>query len=65
MSSVSVQKGVARIGGLDLPESRKVRLQRLWPKAVVKEDGEIAVPLAVPAADAADALVEMLRRLLD
>ena len=31
-TSVSVQKGVARIDGLDLPESRKVRLKRLSPR---------------------------------
>ena len=37
VTSVSVQKGVARIEGLDLPESRKVRLQRLSPKAVAKD----------------------------
>ena len=46
VTSVSVQKGVARIDGLDLPESRKVRLKRLVPRAVAKDGGELAVPLA-------------------
>ena len=33
-TSISVQKGIARIDGLVLLESRKVRLRRLYPKAV-------------------------------
>jgi transcription-repair coupling factor (superfamily II helicase) len=64
-TSVSVQKGVARIEGLELPESRKVRLKRLVPRAVAKEDGELAVPLPVPPAEVADALVDLLRQLVD
>ena len=63
-TSVSVQKGVARIDGLDLLESRKVRLKRLHPKSVIKDDGEIAVPLNVPADAVADTLVELLRDLV-
>ncbi len=63
--SVSVQKGIARIDGLELPESRKVRLRRLWPKAVVKDGGEIAIPVDVRGVEVADALVDVLRRLLD
>ena len=59
-TSVSVQKGVARIVGLELPESRKVRLQRLYPKAVAKDDGELAVPIGVPPLEVADALVDLL-----
>ena len=49
-TSVSVQKGVARIDGLELPESRKVRLKRLVPRAVAKDGGELAIPLRGPAA---------------
>jgi len=64
-TSVSVQKGVARIDGLELPESRKVRLKRLVPRAVAKDDGEVAIPLAVPPAEVADTLVDLLRRLVD
>jgi transcription-repair coupling factor (superfamily II helicase) len=63
-TSVSVQKGVARIDGLELLESRKVRLRRLHPKSSIKDDGEIVVPLAVAPADVADALVELLRDLV-
>jgi transcription-repair coupling factor (superfamily II helicase) len=65
VTTVSVQRGVARIGGLELPESRKVRLKRLFPRAVAKEDGEIAVPVSVPPTEVADALVDVLRRLTD
>ncbi len=65
VTSVSVQKGVARIEGLELPESRKVRLKRLWPKAVAKEGGELAVPLSVPPEQIADAVVDLLRQLVD
>ena len=64
-TNVSVQKGIARIDGLDLPESRKVRLKRLWPKAVVKDGGELAIPVDARGVDVADALVDVLRRLLD
>jgi transcription-repair coupling factor (mfd) len=63
-TSVSVQKGVARIDGLELLESRKVRLKRLHPKSVIKDDGEIAVPLNVPAEQVADTLVALLRDLV-
>jgi transcription-repair coupling factor (superfamily II helicase) len=64
-SSVSVQKGVARVDGLELPESRKVRLKRLAPRAVAKEDGELAIPVSVPPAEVADELVRLLRELVD
>ncbi len=65
ISSISVQRGVARIEGLELPESRKVRLKRLFPSAVAKDDGEVAVPVAAPPAEVADALIDLLRALLD
>ena len=63
-TSISVQKGIARIDGLVLLESRKVRLKRLYPKAVVKDGGEIAVPLGVSAEAVADVLVELLQELV-
>ncbi len=63
-TSVSVQKGIARIDGLELLESRKVRLKRLYPKSVIKDDGEIAVPISVPPEQVADALVELLQDLV-
>jgi transcription-repair coupling factor (superfamily II helicase) len=62
-TSVSVQKGVARIEGLALKESEKVRLKRLAPRAVAKEDGEVAVPLGVKPADVPAALVALLAEL--
>ncbi len=63
-TSVSVQKGIARIDGLELLESRKVRLKRLYPKSVIKDDGEIAVPVSAPPEAVADALVDLLRELV-
>jgi transcription-repair coupling factor (superfamily II helicase) len=63
-TSVSVQKGTARIEGLELKESQKVRLRRLAPRAVAKPDGEVAIPVAGPAAEVPDALVELLRELV-
>ena len=64
VTSISVQKGIARIDGLVRLESRKVRLKRLYPKAVVKDGGEIAVPLGVSAEAVADVLVELLQELV-
>jgi transcription-repair coupling factor (superfamily II helicase) len=63
-TSVSVQKGTARIEGLELKESQKVRLKRLSPRAVAKPDGEVAIPVPGPAAGTPDALVELLRELV-
>jgi transcription-repair coupling factor (superfamily II helicase) len=61
--SITVQRSTARIVGLSLKESQKVRLRRLAAKAVAKDD-ELVVPLTVPAADVATTLVELLRELL-
>ncbi|MGZ4753757.1 MAG: transcription-repair coupling factor [Acidimicrobiia bacterium] len=63
-TSVSVQKGMARIEGLVLKESQKVRLRRLAPKATAKEDGEVAVPLAVAPEEVPDTLLALLRALV-
>jgi transcription-repair coupling factor (superfamily II helicase) len=50
----------ARLSPLHLPASKQVRLERLFPRAVVKDDrGEIQVPLAADL-DPADALVQLL-----
>ena len=54
----------ARIVGLSLRESQKVRLRRLAPKAVAKDEGEVVVPLGAPAAEVASALVELLDELV-
>jgi transcription-repair coupling factor (superfamily II helicase) len=63
ITSITVQRGTARIAGLSLKESQKVRLRRLAAKAVAKDD-ELVVPLAVPAANVATALVDLLRELI-
>jgi transcription-repair coupling factor (superfamily II helicase) len=62
--SITVQRNVARISPLELRESQKVRLRRLNPKAVAKDDGEVAVPLSAPPAEVANALVELLAELV-
>ena len=64
VTSISVQKGVARVLGLDLLESQKVRLRRLAPRSVVKEEGEVAIPLAVPPDEVPGALVALLAELI-
>ena len=61
--SVTVQRGMARLVGVSLRESQKVRLRRLAPKAVAKEN-ELVVPVAVASADVAVALVTLFRELL-
>ena len=61
--SVTVQRGIARVAGLALRESQKVRLRRLVPRAVAKDD-EVVVPVAVPPAEVAAALVGLLRELV-
>lgn len=69
--SVSVQRGVARVVGPRLPESRKVRLRRLVPRATVKPAttsagpaDELVVPLAVAPGEVAAELVRLLRELI-
>src|SRR5207249_7118841 len=43
---VSVTRGVARVSPLVLPASRRIRLQRLRPDAVYKEDAaQLVVPI--------------------
>jgi transcription-repair coupling factor (superfamily II helicase) len=61
--SVTVQRNTARIVGLSLKESQKVRLRRLAAKAVAKDD-EVVVPLAVRPEGVAPALVELLAELM-
>jgi transcription-repair coupling factor (superfamily II helicase) len=61
--SITVQRNTARIVGVTLKESQKVRLRRLVPKAVAKED-ELVVPVSVAPAAVATTLVELLRELL-
>ena len=57
-----MQRSSARVA-ISLPESRKVRLARLAPKAVAKDDA-IVVPLEVVPARAVAALTALLRELV-
>jgi transcription-repair coupling factor (superfamily II helicase) len=62
--SVSVQRGIARIRGLELRESQKIRLRRLVPGAVAKVDGETAIPVSGDSAAVCATLVELLEELI-
>jgi transcription-repair coupling factor (superfamily II helicase) len=62
--ALTVQKGVARVSGLVLRESQKVRLRRLAPRAVAKDDGEVVIPVGAPAPEVAGALVALLDELV-
>jgi transcription-repair coupling factor (superfamily II helicase) len=61
--SITVQRGTARIVGLALKESQKVRLRRLAAKAVAKEE-ELVVPIGAPAAEVATTIVDLLQELI-
>jgi len=63
VTAVTVQRNQARITGLALKESQKVRLRRLAPKAVAK-DAEIVVPVAGTPAAVAPTLVDLLAELI-
>jgi transcription-repair coupling factor (superfamily II helicase) len=63
IKSVTVQRGTARVVGLTLRESQKVRLRRLAPKSVAK-DNELVVPVAAKPAEVAAALVALLEELI-
>ncbi|MGZ8733786.1 MAG: TRCF domain-containing protein, partial [Acidimicrobiia bacterium] len=62
-TSVTVQKGLVRIAGIELKESQKVRLRRLVPEAVVKEH-ELILPLDAPPAETAPWLLGLLSELI-
>ncbi|HXY93682.1 MAG TPA: transcription-repair coupling factor [Acidimicrobiia bacterium] len=64
--SITVQRSVARLVGLSLRESQRVRLRRLVPKAVAKDgDGaEMVIPLTVTGAEVAPTLVALLEELV-
>ncbi|HET9733299.1 MAG TPA: transcription-repair coupling factor [Acidimicrobiales bacterium] len=56
--------GTARLSPLELRTSARLRLQRISPKAIFKEDsGQLVVPVA-PGTDPAAALVELLATLV-
>ena len=50
ISDIAVQKGSVRLFPLMLRESQKLRLRRLAPKALVKSNDEIVLPLAARGA---------------
>jgi hypothetical protein len=62
--SVSVQRGIARLLGLELRESQKIRLRRLVAGAVAKSDGEVAVPVRGDDSAVCGVLVELLEELI-
>jgi transcription-repair coupling factor (superfamily II helicase) len=63
-SGAAPGQAVARLSPISLPASARIRLQRLHPRAVFKEDiGQLVVPLGEKARDPA-ALVELLAELL-
>jgi len=64
LRSLSVQRGVARITGLELRESGKIRLRRLVPGAVAKPDGEVAIPVSGTGAAVCATLVDLLGELV-
>jgi len=61
--SVTVQGGTARIRGLELRESQKIRLVRIVPGAKASTE-EVLVPLRVAPAEAAAALTDLLTELV-
>jgi transcription-repair coupling factor (superfamily II helicase) len=63
VESVSVQRHLARISGLELRESQKVRVRRLVPGSVVKETGEIVVPMTGSGSTVVTSLLELLEAL--
>ncbi|HVT42707.1 MAG TPA: transcription-repair coupling factor [Acidimicrobiales bacterium] len=61
---LTVAKSVARISPVDLPASKQVRLQRLYPKAVHKADlRQLVVPVP-PKTDSTQFLLDLLDELI-
>ena len=57
---ITVARDVARISPLELKTSQRIRLQRVHPKAVYKEDlGQLVLPLA-RGAEPVEALLTFL-----
>jgi transcription-repair coupling factor (superfamily II helicase) len=63
VKSVTVAGGAARFRGLALPQSKKIRLERIAPGSKVSSE-EVLVPLRVPPAETAATLVALLEELL-
>ena len=60
--SITVQRNTARITGLELRESQKVRLRRLAPKAVAKDDELVVADRRCRPAEVADRAGRAARR---
>ena len=63
ISNVSIMRTTARLVGLSLPESRKVRLTRLAPKSIAK-DSEVVIPLDAAPNRVVAALTALLLELI-
>jgi transcription-repair coupling factor (superfamily II helicase) len=63
ITSLTVAGGAARLRGLDLPASKRARLERLAPGAKVGSD-EVLVPVRVAPPEVAPHLVALLRELI-
>jgi transcription-repair coupling factor (superfamily II helicase) len=62
--SVTVQRGMARLLGLALSESQKIRLRRLVAGAVAKAGGEIAIPVRGDGIEVVNSLVALVDELV-
>jgi hypothetical protein len=61
---VTVAKGIARLSPLDLKVSQAMRLKRLHPKAIYKEDlDQVLVPVR-PGSEVATTLVTFLQEMV-
>jgi transcription-repair coupling factor (superfamily II helicase) len=67
LTEVGVARGQARFAPLALKQSQMIRLKRLAPKAIVKSDDSIVVPVRMPASwegANAKARLELIRGLV-
>jgi transcription-repair coupling factor (superfamily II helicase) len=67
LTEVAVARGQARFAPLPLKQSQQMRLKRLAPKAIVKSDDSIVVPVRMPASwESAppDARLQLIRGLV-
>ena len=63
ITSLTVSGGAARLRGLQLPASKRVRLERLAPGSKVGSDG-VLVPVRAGTEDVAEVLTALLRELV-
>ncbi|CAB4905843.1 unannotated protein [freshwater metagenome] len=62
LRSVNVSGDRARLRGVDLPPSKRVRLERLFPGARAR-DNEFVVPLLGPTPEIAHEIIDLLAEL--